>query len=251
MPLKLIVTNDGSHTIEGDGGITYHSTFGALQESRHIFIDAGLRVLIGEWGAGAAGSAAGQGVAGAGNIGTEAAPIHIFEMGLGTGLNALLSMLEAADTRRTIVYEAVETNPLPLSMVRELNYCRLLGRPEWEPLFEKLHTAPWETPVTLHPNFEMYKTRSDGAAYTLRQPARLVYYDAFDPATQPELWTPAVFEGLYRGLAPGALLVTYCCKGSVQRALRSAGFVIAKLPGPPGKREMLRAKKPAEGGGRR
>jgi len=243
MPLKLIVTNDGSHTIEGAGGITYHSTFGALRESRHIYIDAGLRAL-GEWGAGAAGSAAGQGVAGAGNIGTEAAPIRIFEMGLGTGLNALLSMLEAADTGRTIVYEAIETNPLPLSMVRQLNYCRLLGRPEWEPLFERLHSAPWDKPVTLHPNFEIYKTRSDGAAYTLQEPARLVYYDAFDPVAQPELWTPEVFERLYRGLAPDALLVTYCCKSSVQRALRAAGFVVTKIPGPPGKREVLRAKKP-------
>ena len=225
MPLKLIVTNDGSHTIEGDGGITYHSTFGALQESRHIFIDAGLRAL--------------------GEVTLDAAgPLHIFELGLGTGLNALLSMLEAADTGRTIVYEAVETNPLPLSMVRELNYCRLLGRPGWEPLFEKLHTAPWETPVTLHPNFEIYKTHSDGAAYTLRKPSRLVYYDAFDPVAQPELWTPAIFKRLYHRLAPGALLVTYCCKSSVQRALRSAGFLIEKLPGPPGKREMLRAKKP-------
>ena len=224
MPLKLIVTNDGSHTIEGAGGITYHSTFGALRESRHVFIDAGLRAL-GE--------------------GAIASPLHIFEMGLGTGLNALLSMLEVADAGRTIVYEAVETTPLPLSMVRELNYCRLLGRPEWESLFERLHSAPWETPVALHPNFEIYKTRSDGAAYTLRERAELVYYDAFDPVVQPELWTPTVFERLYRGLAPDALLVTYCCKGSVQRALRAAGFVIAKLPGPPGKREMLRAKKPA------
>src|SRR6185312_4746979 len=227
MPLKLIVTNDGSHTIEGDGGITYHSTFGALQESRHIFIDAGLRVLIGERSSSESG--AGSWAAVAGNIGTDSAPIHIFEMGLGTGLNALLSMLEVADTGRTIVYEAIETNPLPLSMVRQLNYCRLLGRPEWEPLFERLHSAPWDKPVTLHPNFEIYKTRSDGAAYTLREPARLVYYDAFDPVAQPELWTPEVFERLYRGLAPDALLVTYCCKSSVQRALRAAGFVVTKI----------------------
>lgn len=230
MPLKLIVTNDGSHTIEGTGGITYHSTFGALRESRHIFIDAGLRAIAEE----------------APDIAT---PLHIFEIGLGTGLNALLSMLEAAGTGRKIIYETVETNPLPLSMVRELNYCRLLGRPEWEPVFEKLHSTPWETPVTLRPNFEIFKTHSDGAAYTLRQPANLVYYDAFDPVAQPELWTPAVFERLYRGLAPDALLVTYCCKGSVQRALRAAGFVIATLPGPPGKREILRAKKPAAGEG--
>jgi tRNA U34 5-methylaminomethyl-2-thiouridine-forming methyltransferase MnmC len=229
MPLKLIVTKDGSHTIEGDGGITYHSIFGALQESRHIFIDAGLRALIGET---PAGSKAG------------ATPIRIFEMGLGTGLNALLSMLEAVDTCRPILYETVETTPLPLSMIRELNYCRLLGRPEWEPLFEQLHASPWETEITIHPNFTFFKTRSDGKDYILRQKTHLVYYDAFDPVAQPELWTPTVFERLYPQLAPGALLVTYCCKGLVQRALRSAGFLTEKVPGPPGKREILRAKKP-------
>ncbi|HEV2479580.1 MAG TPA: tRNA (5-methylaminomethyl-2-thiouridine)(34)-methyltransferase MnmD [Puia sp.] len=253
MPFKLIVTKDGSHTIEGAGGITYHSTFGALRESRHIFIEAGLRAVP---GFGATGSEPGLRAPGDEALAVAlavapavASPLRVFEMGLGTGLNALLTMLVAADTGRPIVYEAAETTPLPLSMIRELNYCRLLGRPEWEPLFERLHTAPWETPITLHPNFSLFKTRSDGAAYTLREPAGLVYYDAFDPVTQPELWTPAMFEKLYRQLAPGALLVTYCCKGSVQRALRSAGFVIEKLPGPPGKREILRAKKAAPGDG--
>lgn len=230
MPLKLIVTKDGSHSIEGADGITYHSTFGALQESRHIFIDAGLRTLAGERP-----PAKKPG---------EAPPIHIFEMGFGTGLNALLTAIEAADTGRPVIYETVETTPLPIDMVKELNYCRLLGRLEWEPLFEQLHTARWETLIELHPDFSFYKSRSDGAAYILRQPADLVYYDAFDPVAQPELWTPAVFESLYHQLNPGALLVTYCCKGSVQRALRSAGFVIEKMPGPPGKREILRAKKP-------
>lgn len=249
MPLKLIVTKDGSPTIEGASGVTYHSTFGALQESRHIFIDAGLRAvdsLKDDGGSGlqsAAKQLAGPGDGGEGAGKPGSPPLHIFEMGLGTGLNALLSMLEGADSGRHIVYEAVETNPLPLSLIRELNYCRLLGRPEWEPVFEQLHAAAWETPIRLRPNFEIYKSRSDGAAYTLRQPAGLVYYDAFDPVAQPELWPPAIFERLYSQLAAGAFLVTYCCKGSVQRALRSAGFTVEKLPGPPGKREMLRGKK--------
>jgi tRNA U34 5-methylaminomethyl-2-thiouridine-forming methyltransferase MnmC len=234
MPLKLIVTNDGSHTIEGAGGITYHSTFGAIQESRHIFIDAGLRALAGEDKAEAQ---------------TGQAPVRIFEMGLGTGLNALLTMLEAAGTGRRIVYETAETKPLPLPMVRELNYCRLLGRPDWQPLFEQLHTSPWETGIDIHPNFTFYKTRTDGASYALQQSVGLVYYDAFDPVVQPELWTPEVFEKLYARLTPGALLVTYCCKGAVQRALRSAGFALEKLPGPPGKREIIRAKKPGDAAG--
>lgn len=216
MRWRLIVTNDGSHTIEGEGGVTYHSTFGAIQESRHIFLEKGLR-------------AAPKG------------PLRIFEMGLGTGLNALLSLQEAMDTERAIEYEAVENDPLPLSLVRELNYCRLLGRPELQPFFERLHDADWGTPIHCHPAFTFYKTRRDMSEHTLRQPADVVFYDAFDPAAQPELWTAAIFERLYRRLAPGAVLVTYCCKGEVRRTLRAAGFRVEKLPGPPGKREILRA----------
>ncbi len=216
MALKLIVTDDGSHTIEGTGGVTYHSTFGALQESRHIFIGHGLRA-------------------------TSKTPLRIFEMGLGTGLNALLSLVEAIETGRPVRYEAVETEPLPLALVRELNYCRVLGRPELQSLFERLHTADWDRPAALHPGFTFYKSNGDGRRHVLREPADLVYYDAFDPVAQPELWTAGLFEWLHGQLAPGAVLVTYCCKGSVQRALRSVGFRVEKLPGPPGKREVLRA----------
>lgn len=219
MPLKLIVTKDGSHSIEGAAGVTYHSTFGAIQESRHVFVEAGLRA--------------------AGLRAALAGPLRIFEMGLGTGLNALLSLMEAIDTGRMIQYEAVETNPLPLSLVRELNYCRLLGRPELQELFEQLHAA--EGTVDLHPAFSFIRLGRDVAEHTLSRPADLVFYDAFEPVAQPELWTTALFERLIRQLAPGAILVTYCCKGDVQRALRTAGFQVEKLPGPPGKREILRA----------
>lgn len=220
MSLKLIVTKDGSHTIQGAGGITYHSTFGALQESMHIFITAGLRAIA------------------------NRNPVRIFELGLGTGLNAFLSLLESADTGRAVSYEVVETTPLPIPTIHELNYCRQLGRPESADLFERLHTSPWETPNILHPAFTFFKTRRSAGGYLLRQPADLVYYDAFDPVVQPELWTTEGFERLYHQLAPGALLVTYSCKGAVQRALNAVGFQLEKLPGPPGKREMLRARKP-------
>ena len=219
MPLKLIVTKDGSHTIQAAGGATYHSTFGALQESSHIFINAGLKALVGR------------------------DKIRIFELGFGTGLNALLSLLEAVGTGRPIAYEAIEPEPLPPTMAEELNYCRQLGLPECETFFGQLHTCAWETPHLLHPAFTLFKTRQKAQGYLLREPADLVYYDAFDPATQPELWTPEIFEALYRQLAQDALLVTYCCKGAVRRALQSAGFATEKLPGPPGKREILRARK--------
>ena len=212
---KLIVTEDGSHTVEGKNGVTYHSRFGALQESSHIFISAGLKMA-------------------------PANPLRVFEMGFGTGLNALLTFLEG----RPVHYEAVETEPLPRDLARELNYCEVLGRPDKRPAFERMHSVEWEKTVEIIPGFGLFKSRKDIRNYILREPADLVYYDAFDPAAQPELWTEEVFGHLFGQLAPGALLVTYCSKGAVRRALQAVGFKTEKLPGPPGKREFLRAHKP-------
>lgn len=212
---KLIVTGDGSYTLEVKSGVTYHSRFGAVQESRHIFIDAGLRMAHGS-------------------------PLRIFEMGFGTGLNAMLTLLEA----RPIHYETVETEPL--QWAQELNFCEVLGRPDCRPAFERLHDAEWEHAVEITPEFQLFKSRQDIRGYRLREPADLVYYDAFDPVVQPELWTEELFAGLFGQLAPGAILVTYCCKGAVRRALQAAGFQTEKLPGPPGKREFLRARIPTQ-----
>jgi tRNA U34 5-methylaminomethyl-2-thiouridine-forming methyltransferase MnmC len=210
---KLIVTADGSHTLEVRSGVTYHSRFGAVQESTHIFIGSGLRTV-------------------------RTSPVRIFEMGFGTALNALLTLLEG----RPVHYEAVETEPL--EQTQELNYCEVLGRPDCRPAFGQLHHAEWEKPVEITPGFHLFKSRRDIRDYTLREPADLVYYDAFDPMVQPELWTEELFTRLFGQLAPGAVLVTYCCKGAVRRALQAAGFETEKLPGPPGKREFLRARKP-------
>ena len=216
-----MITKDGSHTLEAGNGVTYHSTFGALQESRHIFIEAGFRMAMGLRVAGAT-------------------PIRVFEMGFGTGLNAFLTLLEG----RPVYYEAVETAPLPQAMVSGLNYCEVLGRPDLQPIFERLHRVGWGSPAEAQPGFTLLKSGEDIRSYLLREPADLVFYDAFDPAVQPELWTAEVFGRLYVQLAPGAIFVTYCCKGAVRRALQSVGFRTEKLPGPPGKREFLRACKP-------
>jgi tRNA U34 5-methylaminomethyl-2-thiouridine-forming methyltransferase MnmC len=225
MPGRIILTQDGSHTIEAGGGLTYHSTFGAIRESQHIFIEAGLRSR-------------------------PPGPLRIFEMGFGTGLNALLSLMED----RPIEYETVELEPLPVEQVKELNYCLRLGRPDLAETFAALHEAPWGHPrnapvhaqerspaIEVKPGFLLKKYRSDIRGYQLACPADLVYYDAFDPVAQPDLWTAEVFENLRRQMAPAATLVTYCCKGAVRRALQAVGFSVEKLPGPPGKREMLRA----------
>ncbi len=321
MGRKVILTKDGSHSVETTEGITYHSMFGAVQESRHVFIDAGLRHVQG----GAAGDDAGlrhvqggmasndaglrhvqggmasneigpkhvQGGGGAlvpanaggmtGAVDEEArvsaigggaaavsthaggvvdALVHatsadeasgisaggemrglltIFEMGFGTGLNALLTLMAA---NRPVFYETIENNPLSLEEVRSLNYCAMLGRLDLQPVFERMHSADWGSTTEIATGFHLHKIKADGRQLVLSRAADLVYYDAFDPVVQPELWTEAVFERLYAGMKTGAVMVTYCCKGVVRRALQAVGFVTEKLPGPPGKREILRAVKP-------
>ncbi|MDO6433579.1 tRNA (5-methylaminomethyl-2-thiouridine)(34)-methyltransferase MnmD [Flavitalea sp. BT771] len=217
MSRKIIITNDGSPSIALKDGVTYHSIYGAMQESQHIFIGEGWKALRTE------------------------GPAHIFEVGLGTGLNALLMLIEATFARREVIYEAVEAHPLELSIIEKLDYCRIMGKPELQPAFERLHRCDWEAPVSITPYFTLYKSRRAWPGYVLRQPAALVFYDAFDPAAQPELWTSEIFKRLSRQLAPGALLVTYSSKGSVRRGLQAAGFRVEKRPGPPGKREVIRA----------
>lgn len=213
------MTNDGSHSIAVRGDITYHSVHGAIQESRHIFIGAGLKPLLGR----------------------SPRPLSIFEVGFGTGLNALLTLIEAADAGQPIRYETVDVQPLTLEMAARLNYCARLGRPDLLQLFLQIHACPWGTELALTPTFTMIKAMENSAGYRLSRKADLVYYDVFDPTVQPELWTEEVFTLLAGDLAPGAALVTYCCKGTVRRALQAAGFAVEKLPGPPGKREILRA----------
>lgn len=205
MEAKVILTRDGSHTVETAAGLTYHSTFGAMQESRHIFIEAGLRAWSGD------------------------GPVRVFEMGFGTGLNALLTSMEGMEVH----YETVESAPLPLSVVRQLSYC--------DESLLVMHEAAWDSAVLIRPGFLFYKALADIRGYRLGSPADVVYFDAFDPVAQPELWTEGVFANLYAQMAPGAVLVTYCSKGVVRRALQQVGFSVEKIPGPPGKREFLRA----------
>lgn len=243
------MTDDGSNSIATDKGLSYHSTLGALQESRHIFINAGLVPVLSR-GAG---------------------PVAVYEMGFGTGLNALLTLIEAAG--RPVYYEAVETVPLGMEIVEGLNYCERLeaggreaGRLEaarlgmpglgapgvgaWgpgsglQPVFERLHSAPWGEEAGIVPGFTLMKVLADGAGYRPQREADVVYYDAFDPTVQPELWRGDILRRVYGAMRPGGVLVTYCCKGVVRRTMEAVGFVIEKLPGPPGKREILRARKP-------
>ncbi|HYH14494.1 MAG TPA: tRNA (5-methylaminomethyl-2-thiouridine)(34)-methyltransferase MnmD, partial [Flavisolibacter sp.] len=167
-------------------------------------------------------------------------PLRVFEMGFGSGLNALLTAAEASSLQRSIQYTTIEAYPLTREEIDTLNYGEALNN---EPLFAKLHQAAWDETVVINPFFTLQKIQTLLANVPAAQLFNVIYYDAFAPAAQPELWTQAVFEKLYNMLVPGGSLVTYCSKGDVRRSMQAAGFHVSKLQGPPGKREMLRATK--------
>jgi len=222
MKRKLILTGDGSHTVSlPELNVTYHSIHGAVQESKHVFIEAGLKNLVL----------------------AEAAKLNIFEVGFGTGLNVLLTIIEAEKLQIAIYYETVEQFPLDSSETNPLNYCKQLNRTELQPVFEQLHQCEWEREVGITHDFTFKKTKTSLLNFSISKKFKLIYFDAFAPNAQPELWTKEVFEKMFAVLEPGGILVTYCSKGDVRRAMQAAGFVIEKLPGPPGKREMIRASK--------
>ncbi|KAA2243210.1 tRNA (5-methylaminomethyl-2-thiouridine)(34)-methyltransferase MnmD [Chitinophaga agrisoli] len=224
MERHIQLTDDGSHTIGLSGTkVTYHSTHGALQESMHIFIQAGLRPLL-----------------------QQHTCLHIFEMGFGTGLNALLTLQEVIAAQQPVYYETVELYPLSAAEVQALNYDSLLNIPATNCNLVSLHEAPWEQEMGLHPLFTLYKRQLSLAQYLsapVTKQYHLIYFDAFAPEIQPELWSPAVFEHLAARMYPGAALVTYCSKGVVRRAMQSAGLQVTKQPGPPGKREIVVSRK--------
>ena len=219
MALHVQVTSDNSSTIFSDVfKETYHSVNGAETESRHVFIDAGLSLVV-----------------------KSTSKMRIFEMGFGTGLNALLTLLEADKIKLEVEYHALELFPLDEDIYRKLDFSGLAGfRPE---LLERLHAAEWEVNVAISPQFVLKKTKADLVSYSFTQAYDLVYFDAFSPVTQPHLWSDAVFEKIYASMLPGAVLTTYCAKGEVRRTMQRAGFKVERLAGPPGKREMLRALK--------
>lgn len=217
----IITTADGSQTVEiQDLEVTYHSRWGALQESMHVFIDSGLRYMLNR----------------------EELPrlLRIFEMGLGTGLNALLTVMEAGKEKAHVQYTSIEPFPLSEEEWALLNYGTDEEQKRW---FRQIHEAPWGADVSISNYFTFRKEQKELARFSPVAPFHLIYYDAFAPKAQPELWTQEVFEHLYGMLQPGGALVTYCSKSIVRRAMQAAGFSIQKIPGPKWKREMLRAVK--------
>jgi tRNA U34 5-methylaminomethyl-2-thiouridine-forming methyltransferase MnmC len=216
--LSLVTTSDGSHTIKNETtGDTYHSIHGAVQESRHVFIKHGLEHFISSF--------------------PDQKIIRILEVGLGTGLNALLSLQFVNNLKQRIEYVALEPFPLERKFYSELNY------DQQNETLQEFHECDWERPVEFTPYFTFTKHRSEIQSIELPlETFNVVYFDAFAPNSQPEMWTFDVFSKLKNAMAPSAVLTTYCAKGEVKRTLRAAGFTVENLPGPPGKREMIRAK---------
>ncbi|MEM6892247.1 MAG: tRNA (5-methylaminomethyl-2-thiouridine)(34)-methyltransferase MnmD [Bacteroidota bacterium] len=221
MKRKIIVTADGSKTIQiEDWNEQYHSIHGAVQEAYHVFIKSGF------W-----------------HVQTKEQPLRILEMGFGTGLNALITLYEAQIRDVPVEYVGIERFPVSLEEALQLEYTEMLQWFEYESVYRKMHEISWETVHQLTPNFGLMKCQQDFFEVNQSSLFNLVYFDAFGARVQPELWTVALFEKMYKALKLDGVLVTYSAKGSVRRALQEVGFVVERLPGPPGKREMLRATK--------
>lgn len=222
MEKKLEITADGSHTITLPSlDEQYHSLNGAVTEAYHVFIRNGLDFLAGSH---------------LGNI-----PIKILEAGFGTGLNAFITLIEARKRGLEISYVSLEAYPLTKQEYSALNYPGTV--PHGGTLadeFLHLHECPWNTTVEICKGFSLEKRHAGFENMSDRECHSIVFYDAFSPRVQPELWTGEVLSRFYHALAPQGVFVTYCAKGSVRRTLSAAGFSMERLPGPPGKREMLR-----------
>lgn len=222
--MALQITEDGSHTVFSERfGETYHSRHGALTESGHVFINAGLTYAV-EHGL---------------------SEIEILEAGFGTGLNALMTWMEAEKRQLSVSYTGIEAYPVSIQDAEQLNYPATLGAPEWSGRFMQLHQLPWGERSRISGKFNLLKINSLIQEFTADSAFDVVYFDAFAPQTQPELWTAEVMVQLFHALRPGGVLVTYCAQGAFRRNLKAAGFVVESLPGPPFKREMTRALRPA------
>ena len=217
------MTEDGSHSIAiPEMNVTYHSIHGAIQESKHVFIEAGLKYFLDR---------------------DVPERIDILEVGFGTGLNALLTANELERTGASVYYVALDAFPISVEEAQSLNYCEQLDRKDLQEDFIRMHECGWNKSIAVTENVLMHKSNSTLQKFESETKFDLIYYDAFAPAAQPELWTEEIFQKLFLLLNQNGVLVTYCSKGDVRRAMAAAGFTVKKLPGPPGKREMLRATK--------
>ncbi|TBX67552.1 methyltransferase domain-containing protein [Flavobacterium silvisoli] len=216
MKREIIKTNDGSTTIHlPEWNESYHSKHGAIQEAYHVFIKNGFSLF-------------------------EGRPITVLEIGFGTGLNCFITYLESKKNNQNVDYVGVEAYPVLLDEALQMNYAHEIQASE-NTVFRQLHEVDWERKNVISENFTLTKRKqffqdiSDEASFDL------IYFDAFGFRVQPELWSEAVFAKMYTALKPNGVLVTYACRTAIKSAMQTAGFTVQKLPGAPGKREMLRA----------
>jgi tRNA U34 5-methylaminomethyl-2-thiouridine-forming methyltransferase MnmC len=215
---ELVITEDGSHTLyvrEMDEH--YHSVHGAIRESRHIFINNGFDAC-------------------------QADPLYILEIGLGTGLNAFLTALRSREGKRKVHYTSVEKFPLPPDLTESFNYHEYTDG-DTLGLFRLIHSAPWEEDIVICNNFTLRKTEADATISLPEGNWNLIYFDAFGPDKQPEMWSMDIFKRIASATIKNGILVTYSAKGQVKRNLKACGFNVSLLPGPPGKRQIIRADK--------
>jgi len=222
--MKIITTADGSHTLFSEQfNEIYHSRHGAIEESLHVFIKSGLDYVSKE----------------------QKEEVRIFEVGLGTGLNAMLTMLEAEKHDLKIDYTAIELYPVCIDTIKSLNYTPQLGYEYCYGPYHTLHLVRWNETHQVTPHFAFKKIQDSLFTYSLTlSNYHLIYFDAFAYTHQPEIWSAEVFKKMYDALVPNGILVTYSSKVVIQKAVKEAGFTIEKIPGPPGRREMVRAHKP-------
>lgn len=211
--IEIKLTEDGSTTLyRPDLNEHYHSIHGAIQESKHVFIEAGLKKC-------------------------QSDSLKILEIGFGTGLNAFLTMLYADNKK--IIYHSIEKYPLAKNIVEKINFPHIINSPESKKWFQKIHEIPWNTECEIEPWFKLKKIETDLLEHNFENGYDLVYFDAFAPEKQPELWDVKIFQKLFNSMSENAILTTYCAKGNVRRAMISCGFAVERIPGPPGKRQMM------------
>lgn len=221
MSIRVMTTLDQSHTLYNEAlDETYHSRNGAVEESLYVFLKQGLEKAA-----------------------ETKKEIRILEIGFGTGLNAILTLVACERMQLLCHYHSLETYPLQPSLISTLNYTGFV-EPDYHDLFRRMHEVEWNTLQPITDFFHLQKIEQSIHDYVPKGDTDLIYFDAFGPDKQPDMWTGEVFAKMFAALKPGGILVTYSSKGDVKRGLHEAGFEVQRLPGPPKKRHMLRAVKP-------
>lgn len=214
MKREILITSDGSSTIHlPDWDEQYHSKNGSINETYHVFINSGLKQI-------------------------SADKVSILEIGFGTGLNSFITFLEA---EKEIDYVGVEAYPVTAEEIEKMNFVSILKEEKNTAIFDKIHSVSWDEKHQISNTFSLEKRKQFFEDITDENAFNLIYFDAFGARVQPHLWTVDIFKKMFIALKKEGILVTYSAKGSVRRAMQEVGFVVERLPGPPGKREMLRA----------